>query len=32
LRKSIAEGSSRDKEYAIEALKDLNLQLEREIE
>jgi putative GTP pyrophosphokinase len=32
LRKSLAEGSSSDKEYAIEALKDLNLQLEREIE
>lgn len=31
LRKLIAEGSSDDKEYAIEALKDLNLQLEREI-
>ncbi len=31
LRKLIAEGSSDDREYAIEALKDLNLQLEREI-
>jgi ppGpp synthetase/RelA/SpoT-type nucleotidyltranferase len=31
LRKLIAEGSSDDKEYAIEALKDLNLQLEREV-
>lgn len=31
LRKSLAEGSTSDKEYAIEALKDLNLRLEREI-
>jgi putative GTP pyrophosphokinase len=31
LSKALAEGSPVDKEYAIEALKDLNLQLEREI-
>jgi ppGpp synthetase/RelA/SpoT-type nucleotidyltranferase len=31
LRKLIAEGSADDREYAIEALRDLNLQLEREI-
>ena len=31
LRKAIAEGSSDDREYAIEALKDLNMQLEREL-
>lgn len=31
LRRALAEGSSSDKEYAIEALKDLNLRLEREI-
>lgn len=31
LRKLLAEGTPTDKEYAIEALKDLNLRLEREI-
>jgi hypothetical protein len=31
LRKAIAKGSSDDREYAIEALKDLNMQLEREL-
>lgn len=31
LQKTLADGTANDKEYAIEALKDLNLRLGREI-